>query len=186
MALRNILKDSDPALRKKSRPVTDFNKRLWELLDDMRETMLDANGSGLAAPQVGILRRAFLVAAPAAHESEAEAEPLTEDEEYDEEIMELINPEILEVNGEQTGLEGCLSLPGVWGIVTRPMRVKVRAQDRFGNYFEAEGEGLTARAICHELGHLDGQLFTDVADRILDGKELEELVAGREEKKDAE
>ncbi len=186
MALRNILKDSDPALRKKSRPVTEFNKRLWELIDDMRDTMIDANGSGLAAPQVGVLRRVFLVAAPAANESAAEGEQPPEDEEYEEEIMELVNPEILEVNGEQTGLEGCLSLPGVWGIVTRPMRVKVRAQDRFGKFFEAEGEGLTARAICHELGHLEGQLFTDVADKILDGKELEELIAGREEKEDSE
>ena len=190
MALRNIIKVGDAALTKKCRKVTDFNQRLWELLDDMYDTMLEANGSGLAASQVGILRRAALVTAPAPIKEDASAdtdEDEDEDEEeYDEDIIELINPVILEVNGEQTGLEGCLSLPGVWGIVKRPMKVKIRAQNRYGEFFEAEGEGLTARAICHEVAHLDGQMFTEVADRILDSKELETLIAEREKKEGTE
>jgi peptide deformylase len=185
MALRNIIKVGDATLTKKSRKVTDFNKRLWELLDDMRDTMIEANGTGLAAPQVGILRRAALVASivPRDEDSVVEGE---EDEEEEEIIIELINPEIIEVNGEQTGLEGCLSLPGVWGIVTRPMRVKVRAQDRYGEYFEAEGEGLTARAFCHEIAHLNGEMFTEVADKILDSKEIEAMMAEREKEQETE
>lgn len=187
MALRNIIKVGDPTLTKKSKKVTDFNKRLWDLLDDMQETMIEANGTGLAAPQVGILRRAALVATiiPKDESTEnSEGEP--EDDEEEEIIIELINPEIVEVNGEQTGLEGCLSLPGVWGIVTRPMKVKVRAQDRYGEYFEAEGEGLTARAFCHEIAHLNGEMFTEVADKILDSKEIEALMAEREKEQEIE
>jgi peptide deformylase len=163
MALRNILTDGDATLRKKSRTVTEFNKRLWELLDDMAETLFEANGLGLAAPQVGVLRRVALV-----------LEPGAEDE--DDTLFELINPEIIEISGEQDGLEGCLSFPGVWALVKRPMRVKLRAQDRNGEFFEVEGEGITARAFCHELGHLEGQVFTEVAHKILSQEELKKII----------
>ena len=156
MALRNILTEENPLLRKKSRPVTDFDERLHILLDDMRETLLNANGVGLAAPQVGVLRRLFLV-------------------DTGEEILECINPEIVETDGEQTGLEGCLSVPGKYGVVTRPDYVRIRAQDRDGNWFEAEGEELIARCFCHENAHLDGELYTDIAERMLTQKELQEL-----------
>jgi len=152
MALRNIRVDGDAALLKKSRPVTEFNERLHTLLDDMRETLLNANGVGLAAPQVGILRRAVLV-----------MDVLKEDLTEEEQIIELINPEIIFAEGEQTGQEGCLSVPGVYGIVTRPQHVKVRAQDRFGNTFEVEGTDIVARCFCHEIDHLDGHLFTEFA-----------------------
>ncbi len=173
MALRNILKDGDSALRKKSRPVTDFNKRLWELLDDLRDTMTDANGFGLAAPQVGVLRRAFIVLDTRGND---------DSDDDDCNVLELINPEIIEASEEmQAGPEGCLSVPGVWGIVKRPMRVKIRAQDRYGNFFEIEGEGMTARGFCHESDHLDGRLFTDVAEKILDRKEIEALFDERKE-----
>jgi len=164
MALRNILVDGDESLHKKSRPVKDFNERLHILLDDMRETLLNAGGVGLAAPQVGVLRRAVLV-----------MDTNLEDLPPEEQIIELINPEILETEGEQSGPEGCLSVPDVYGIVKRPMRVLVRAQDRNGNVFERWGEGLTARCFCHELAHLEGQLFTEVAERILTDEELAEL-----------
>jgi len=167
MALRNILTDGDNTLRKRSRPVADFNKRLWELLDDMAETLFESNGLGLAAPQVGVLRRAVLV---------------VESGEEEDTLIELINPEIIEFSGEQDGLEGCLSVPGVWGLVKRPMRVKVRAQDRYGEFFEVEGEGITARAFCHELAHLEGQLFTEVAHKILSEDEIEELMEERNNK----
>ena len=156
MALRNILTEENPLLRKRSRPVTDFDERLHILLDDMRETLLNANGVGLAAPQVGVLRRLFLV-------------------DTGEEILECINPEIVETDGEQTGLEGCLSVPGKYGVVTRPDYVRIRAQDRDGNWFEAEGEELIARCFCHEHAHLDGELYTDIAERMLTQKELQEL-----------
>lgn len=164
MALRNIREEGDSILLKTSRPVTDFNKRLHTLLDDMRETLLQADGVGLAAPQVGILRRAVIV-------MDTNREELTPEEQ----IIELINPEIVGSDGEQTGQEGCLSVPGVYGIVTRPEHVVVRAQDRFGNAFEVEGTGLTARCFCHEIDHLDGHLFTERAERILTPEELEEL-----------
>lgn len=156
MALRNILTKEDPTLRKVSRPVTKFDDRLHELLDDMAETLEDARGVGLAAPQVGILRRVVVV-------------------DVGEEILELINPEIISESGEQTGMEGCLSVPGKYGIVTRPNVVKVRAQDRFGEWYEAEGEELIARAFCHELDHLDGHLYVDKMERFLTQEELEEL-----------
>ena len=166
MGLRTIIQDDDPGLLKKSRPVTDFNARLHKMLDDMRETLLDANGLGLAAPQVGVLRRAVLVV------------DLTIDaEDMSEQIIELINPEIVASSGEQSGHEGCLSLPGVYGIVKRPDTVKVRAQDRNGNTFEVIGTGLTARAFCHELDHLEGTIFTQLAERILTPEELDELAA---------
>lgn len=161
MALRNILTKEQPGLYKHCRPVTDFNPRLHQLLDDMRETLLDANGVGLAAPQVGVLRRAVLVIETNVPEGESER------------VIELINPEILESSGEQDGPEGCLSVPGEYGLVKRPMHVKVRAQDRNGAFFEAEGEGLTARCFCHEIDHLEGIVFTSRAERMLSEEELE-------------
>lgn len=164
MALRKIVEMGEECLTKVCRPVTEFNSRLHELLDDMAETLADANGAGLAAPQVGVLRRVCLV--------------LDEDT---EEYIELINPEILESSGEQTGLEGCLSVPGKWGIVTRPSVVRVRAQDRDGGWFEVEGEGLTARAFCHEIEHLDGHLYTEHIDHFLSEEELREYLEAEEE-----
>ena len=158
MALRKIVEQGDECLTKVCRPVTKFDRRLHDLLDDMAETLADANGAGLAAPQVGSLRRVCLVL----------------DEEA-EEYLELINPEIIAQSGEQTGLEGCLSVPGKWGIVTRPNRVRVRAQDRDGNWFEAEGEGLTARCFAHECDHLDGHIYTERAYHMLTDEEMAEL-----------
>ena len=163
MALRTIVKQGDECLQKVCRPVTEFNDRLHTLLDDMKETLIDSNGVGLAAPQVGVLRRVCVVMND------------------DEEIIELVNPEIIAVDGEQTGLEGCLSVPGRYGIVTRPYVVRVRAQDRDGNFFEVEDEDLTARCFCHELAHLDGQLFVEVADRMLSDEELEEYIRQMDE-----
>ena len=160
MALRNIRRQGDEILTKRCRPVTDFNDRLHELLDDMAETMLSANGVGLAAPQVGILRRAVVVLE-------------TNTPEGEEYVVELINPEIVEASGEQTDPEGCLSLPGEYGMVTRPEHVKVRAQDRNGAWFEREADGLTARAFCHEIDHLDGHMFTELCDHIMTDEELD-------------
>ena len=156
MGLRTILTDKEPALHKVCKPVTNFDSKLHRLLDDMRETLVQSGGVGLAAPQVGILRRVVLV-------------------DTGEEILELVNPSLLETDGEQTDAEGCLSIPGKYGIVKRPYYAKVRAQDRNGNWFEAEGEELTARCFCHELDHLDGILFTSVMDRLLTKEELEDL-----------
>ena len=154
MGLRKILTDKDPALHKVCRPVEKFDGRLHRLLDDMKETLAEANGVGLAAPQVGILRRVVLV-------------------DTGDEVLELINPSLLETSGEQVGAEGCLSVPGKYGLVKRPMGAKVRAQDRDGNWFEAEGEELIARCFCHELDHLDGILYTEVMERFLTEEELE-------------
>ena len=161
MALRNILTKEQPGLYKKCRPVTEFNARLHQLLDDMAETLEQANGVGLAAPQVGVLRRAVLVI----ETNVPEGEP--------EKLLELINPEIIETSGEQDGPEGCLSVPGEYGLVKRPMNVKVRAQDRYGKWFEAEGTGLTARCFCHEIDHLDGVVFTSKCSRMLTEEELQ-------------
>ena len=155
MALRKILTDKEPALHKTCRPVTEFDKKLHTLLDDMRETLIESGGVGLAAPQVGILRRAVLV-------------------DTGDEILELINPELVETSGEQEGPEGCLSVPGKYGLVKRPYYATVRAQDRNGNWYEAEGEELIARCFCHELDHLDGILYTQMMERFLTDKELEE------------
>ena len=154
MGLRKILTDKDPALHKVCRPVEKFDGRLHRLLDDMKETLAEANGVGLAAPQVGILRRVVLV-------------------DTGDEVLELINPSLLETSGEQVGAEGCLSIPGKYGLVKRPNYAKVRAQDRNGNWFEAEGEELIARCFCHELDHLDGILYTEVMERFLTEEELE-------------
>lgn len=162
MALRNILKEGDETLSKHCRPVTDFNERLHILLDDMAETMTDADGVGLAAPQVGVLRRAVIVLETNVDEGESPY------------IVELINPEILESDGEQEGPEGCLSVPGVYGWVRRPEHVKVRAQDRNGAFFEVEGFGLTARAFCHEIEHLEGHLFLERSEHIMSEEELDE------------
>ena len=172
MALRNILKQGDETLTKRCRPVTDFNERLHTLLDDMAETMTEANGVGLAAPQVGILRRAVVVLETNVPEGEPER------------VIELVNPEIIESSGEQTGPEGCLSVPGDFGMVTRPDRVKVKAQDRDGNWFEMEGVDLTARAFCHEIDHLDGHMFTELCDHILTDEELEAYYAAQQEEQD--
>lgn len=162
MALREIIKKGDPILNKRCHEVTKFDQRLWDLLDDMRETLTEANGLGLAAPQVGILRRAVLV---------------VNDQ---NEMLELINPEIIAKDGEQEGLEGCLSVPGYWGNVKRPMWVKVRAQDRHGNTFEAEGAEMTARCFCHELAHLEGQLYTELTDHLYTTEELDAMMEEQE------
>ena len=154
MGLRKILTNEEPALHKVCKPVEKFDWRLHKLLDDMRETLIDSNGVGLAAPQVGILRRVVLV-------------------DLGDEILELINPEIIGTEGEQVGAEGCLSVPGRYGLVKRPYCVKVRAQDRDGQWYEAEGEELIARCFCHELDHLDGILYTQVMERFMTEEELE-------------
>ena len=156
MGLRKILTDKDPALHKVCKPVTAFDAKLHKLLDDMTETLIDSGGVGLAAPQVGILRRVFLVDVGV----------------EENEILEFINPEILETDGEQEGPEGCLSVPGKYGLVKRPYFVKVRAQDRYGDWFEAEGEELIGRCFCHENDHLDGIVYTEVMDRFLTEEEL--------------
>lgn len=160
MALRNIVTKEDKILYKVCRPVVKFNDRLHQLLDDMADTLANANGVGLAAPQVGVLRRAVLVLETNVGEDEEKF------------VIELINPEILETSGEQIGGEGCLSVPGEYGVVRRPSYVKVKAQDRFGEWFEYEGEGLTARCICHELEHLDGHLFLEKCERMLTEEEI--------------
>lgn len=164
MALRKIVEQGEECLNKVCRPVTEFNPRLHALLDDMAETLADANGAGLAAPQVGVLRRVCLVL-----------------DEENETFIELINPEIIAQSGQQTGLEGCLSVPGKWGIVTRPDCVRVRAQDRNGAWFEVQGEGLTARAFCHEIEHLDGHLFVEHIDHFLSEEELRDYLEREEE-----
>ena len=161
MALRTILTEENELLRKVSRPVTNFDARLHLLLDDMAETLRDAGGVGLAAPQVGVLRRLFLV-------------------DLGDEILECINPEILETEGEQTGMEGCLSVPGKYGIVTRPERVRIRAQDRDGNWFEAEDTELIARCFCHEYDHLDGKLYLDLAKQMLTEEDVAKLMEEEE------
>ena len=153
MGLRKILTDKDPALHKVCKPVEKFDGRLHKLLDDMNETLVDSGGVGLAAPQVGILRRVVVV-------------------DTGEEILELVNPELVETSGDQEGAEGCLSVPGKYGLVKRPYHAKVRAQDRNGNWFEAEGEELIARCFCHELDHLDGILYTQIMERFLTEEEL--------------
>ena len=158
MAIRKIVERGDPVLEKVCRPVTEFNARLHTLLDDMAETLEEAGGVGLAAPQVGILRRVFIV------------------KDSEDEIIELINPEIIGEEGEQTGLEGCLSIPGRYGVVTRPYKVRVRAQDRDGLFFEIEDEDITARCFCHEIEHLDGRLYTEHCDHLLSDEEVQQYI----------
>lgn len=163
MAIRKIVTQGDPILNKRCRPVTDFNRRLHVLLDDMKDTLTEAQGAGLAAPQVGILRRVVVI------------------DGGEEEMLELVNPEILEQSGEQTGPEGCLSVPGKWGMVSRPNFVRIRAQDRYGNWFEADGDELMARCFCHEIEHLDGHLYVEHIDHFLSDEELEAYYAEEEE-----
>ena len=146
MAIRKIIELGDEKLRKTCKPVEKFDLRLRILLKDMAETMYKANGVGLAAPQVGILRRVVVV-------------------DIGEGLIELINPEIIHFEGEQEGPEGCLSVPGRSGVVIRPNIVTVRAQNRDGEYFEVTGEGFLARAFCHELDHLDGVIYVDKMER---------------------
>ena len=154
MGIRKILTDKDPALHKVCRPVEKFDWRLHKLLNDMADTLAEANGVGLAAPQVGILRRVVIV-------------------DTGEELLELVNPELIETDGEQEGAEGCLSVPGKYGLVKRPYYAKVRAQDRNGEWYEAEGEEIIARCFCHELDHLDGIVYTQVMERFLTEEELQ-------------
>ena len=151
MALRKIALEGEECLTRVCRPVTDFNSRLHTLLDDMADTLAESGGVGLAAPQVGILRRVCVVL------------------DEDDQLIELVNPEIIAQSGEQTGL----SVPGKYGVVTRPEVVRVRAQDRDGEWFEVEDEGLTARCFCHEIEHLDGHLFVEHTDRLMEGEELQ-------------
>ena len=157
MAVREILKFGNETLRKTCHRVQKFDLRLRLLLRDMADTMYEAEGVGLAAPQVGILRRAVVI-----------------DVQDDHGLIELINPVIISAEGEQAGPEGCLSKPGRQGYVVRPNKVTVRAQDRHGKFFEITGEGLLARAFCHEIDHLDGKLYIDVEDH--------EIVEDEEEK----
>ncbi len=154
MGIRKILTDAEPALHKVCKPVEAFDGKLHKLLDDMADTLEKAEGVGLAAPQVGILRRVVIV-------------------DTGDSILELVNPSLLETSGEQIGAEGCLSVPGKYGKVKRPYYAKVRAQDRFGEWFEVEGEEIIARCFCHELDHLDGILYTQVMDRLMTEEELE-------------
>lgn len=161
--LRDIIKKGDEVLNKKCHPVTKFDEKLHTLLDDMGETLRQADGVGLAAPQVGILRQVVVV--------------INENDE----LIELVNPEIIQSSGEQFGLEGCLSVPGRYGFVKRPMVVRVRAQDRDGNTFEVEDQGLTARCFCHEIDHLSGHLFDELVDRTYTVEELDAMEAEGQE-----
>ena len=158
MALREILTQGDPALTKTCRPVEKFDRKLHDLLDDLKETLAESGGVGLAAPQIGILRRVVVVV-----------------EDADDHMLELVNPVIVSQEGEQNGWEGCLSVPGRYGMVQRPNLVTVRAQDRDGNFFEASGEGLVARCFCHETEHLDGHLFVEHTDRLYTVEELDAM-----------
>ncbi|MEA4813506.1 MAG: peptide deformylase [Oscillospiraceae bacterium] len=168
MALRNIVEKGDSVLNKNCRQVVKFDDHLHVLIDDLKETLAASGGLGLAAPQVGVLRRVCIVINDR------------------EEMIELVNPEIIESDGEITAPEGCLSLPGKFGMVTRPKHVRVRAQNRDGEWFEAEGSDMTARCFCHEFEHLDGHLFDEHCDRFLTDKELDdyyEKTAAEEHKK---
>lgn len=164
MALRKIVIKSDEILRKKCKPVVNFDEKLGILLDDMAETMYKANGVGLAAPQVGILRRAVVV-------------------DVGEGLLELVNPEIIKTKGSQRGVEGCLSCPDDWGYVVRPNEIIVKAQDRTGKFIQLKLKEFFARAVCHELDHLEGQLFIDIADEMVDPDEIENEKQDRKEKR---
>ena len=148
MALREIVVGDCEILRKKCRVVTDFDERLWQLLDDMKDTLYHADGVGLAAPQVGILKRVVVI-------------------DVGEGLIELVKPEIISQKGKQKGSEGCLSFPGEYGMVTRPNRVTVKAQDRYGKEFTLQGKELLARAFCHEIDHLNGIVFKDLVSEML-------------------
>ena len=155
MALRNIRIDEDPVLRKVAKKVDRFNGRLHGLLDDMADTMYDAPGIGLAAPQVGILKRVVVF-------------------DIDDQLYEMINPEIIKADGEQIEVEGCLSVPGKYGRVKRPEKITVEYQDRNGDVISLEAEGLKAVVVCHETDHLEGRLFTDIVIEFLTPEEIEE------------
>lgn len=158
MAILNIVRDGDPILRKVCRPVDKVTPRICRMLDDMRDTLKDAEGVGLAAPQVGVLRRVVIV------------------ENEDGDIYELINPRIVARTEEhQQELEGCLSIPGRWGITDRPASVTVEAMNRKGELYQVSGSGITARAFCHELDHLDGVLFYDNALHMMTPEEMRKL-----------
>ncbi len=155
MALRNIVTEGDDILLKKCRPIEKFDQKLWDLLDDMGETLYHSGGVGLAGPQVGIMRRVCII-------------------DVGEGLVEYINPEIIYSEGKHQVVEGCLSSPGEFGIVERPIKVKARAFDRDGKQFEVEGEGLFAQAMCHEFDHLDGVLFKSKVIRMLSPDELKQ------------
>ena len=167
MGIRKILTVKEPALHKVCRPVENFDKKLHSLLDDMRDTLIDSEGVGLAAPQVGIMRRVVVI-------------------DIGDGLVELVNPVIVQADGEQTDREGCLSLPGRQGIVTRPDHVIVHAQDRKGREIEVEGEGFFARALCHELDHLDGILYIDKMERELTREEIADIAAQQDAEDDEE
>ena len=156
MALRKIALQGEECLEKVCRPVTDFNGRLHTLLDDLADTLEESGGVGLAAPQVGVLRRVFVV-------------------DIGEGLTEFVNPTITARSGEQDGLEGCLSSPGEYGLVVRPEKVTVKAFDRHGKPFTMTVEGFMARAVCHENDHLDGHIFKDITHHMLTDEELREL-----------
>ena len=146
MAIRQIVKEGDSVLTKHCREVVKFDDRLAQLIDDMTETLHDSGGVGLAAPQVGIIRRVVVI----------------DVSKEQNQVIELVNPVIIESSGEQEGLEGCLSCPNDWGYVTRPNKCKLRAQNRYGEYFEMNLKELGAQCACHENDHLDGKLFVDI------------------------
>ncbi len=171
MALRNILHDGEPTLKKVSRPVTEFNKRLHTLLDDLGDTVTEAFGLGLAAPQIGVLRRVVVVIDECFIED-------TEEVEY--EIIEMVNPRIISREGEVTRYEGCLSFPGKHGSITRPEMVVVEAQDRLGNTFTLEAHDMLARAVCHEIDHLDGITIAENAQTLYTEEQLEEIYKNEE------
>lgn len=181
MALRTIVLDGDPILKKNCRPVTKFDDRLGTLLDDMAETVVDGNGLGLAGPQVGVMRRVFVMMKEDDLPEDATEEELLAHEPV---ILEFVNPEILEKEGEVEAYEGCLSFPGKYGAIKRPERVKIKAQDREGNEFTYEATGYGARCLCHETNHLDGVTIDDLAEYFYDPEvphELDETVFGAAE-----
>ena len=167
MAIRNIVKEGDDVLLKKCRPVKKFNERLWQLLDDLADTLGSTDGVGLAAPQVGVLRRCCVI-------------------DIGEGLHEFVNPEIIETQGEQEVMEGCLSCPGEVGLIKRPQYVKAKAFDRFGNEYIIEGEDFFAQAMAHEFDHLDGVLFKTKVEKMLTQEEIEELTANKEDEEEAE
>ena len=160
--IKQILQKEDPALHKKCHPITKFDGKLAALLSDLTDTLKDAGGLGLAAPQIGILRRVVVVM------------------DDDESFLELVNPEIVSQEGEQEGFEGCLSLAGMYGVVKRPMKVKIKAQDRTGAEVEYEREGVTARCFCHEIEHLDGHMYYEHTDRLFTEDEVDKMMQDAE------
>ncbi|MCM1523253.1 MAG: peptide deformylase [Ruminococcus sp.] len=165
MAIRNIFVEGDPILRKNCRPVVKFDEKLHTLLDDMHDTLSKSDGVGLAAPQVGICRRIFIIHLDG------------------EEFIEAINPEISDESGKQYVVEGCLSCPDVWGKVTRPTKITLKALDRNGEPFEMDMFDLAAQCACHENAHLDGQLFTDIAEEFIDPDDMDEETKRQRKKK---